>query len=484
MSLPATVDPYIKLRPYQMLLVDELRQAYRDDLNPCLVLPTGGGKTVISGGLAGSSSDRDRKLWFVCHRDFLVDQTSKTFSEMGIPHGILAAGYPCLMQPTMVVSVDTLRARLMQITDRPDVMVWDECHHTPSTSWRAVWEWAGPDCFHMGLTATPQRLDGKGLAPEVPGKPGFERLIIGPSVLDLMAWGNLSGYVAYAPNPIDLTGIKKTAGDYNRKQLKKAVTAQVIVGDIVDHYLRRAAGKRMIYFCVSVEYSKNLAAEFSKVGYRAQHLDARDSTDARRWAAQQFATGKLDILTNVGLFVEGYDLAAQAGMDVTVEGVGLVRPTSSEALAIQQMGRCLRPKADKAIIIDHAGICEAHGLPDTDRDWTLIGKGKAKPKSMVKSCPSCLAVIKITAQECPHCGHDFRELVAHRIVKQVEGVLEKVDAETFNKRRRSYSKIVGQCKTLEDFQRAAAFLGYKPGWAFYAHREKQQYGFVRRRGSY
>ena len=77
MSLPATVDPYIKLRPYQMLLVDELRQAYRDDLNPCLVLPTGGGKTVISGGLAASSSDRDRKLWFVCHRDFLVDQTSK-----------------------------------------------------------------------------------------------------------------------------------------------------------------------------------------------------------------------------------------------------------------------------------------------------------------------------------------------------------------------------------------------------------------------
>ena len=93
---------------------------------------------------------------------------------MGIPHGILAAGYPCLMQPTMVVSVDTLRARLMQTTDRPDVMVWDECHHTPSTSWRAVWEWAGADCFHMGLRPPRSASMARGSRPRCLASPALK----------------------------------------------------------------------------------------------------------------------------------------------------------------------------------------------------------------------------------------------------------------------------------------------------------------------
>ena len=172
-------------------------------------------------------------------------------------------------------------------------------------------------------------------------------------------------------------------------------------------------------------------------------------------------------------------------MPVTVEGVGLVRPTASEALAIQQMGRCLRAKSYPGIIIDHAGVIGSHGLPDTDRDWTLQGRGKEKRPSQVKVCPSCLATVKITGSSCDNCGHQFTKAPTggrgepeHR-----PGQLVEIDPAEFNRRRRSWSTVVGVCKTYADFRKAGEYLGYKAGWAHYAWREFQQHGFVRRRGN-
>jgi DNA repair protein RadD len=476
--------PKITLHDYQERLVHELRQAYRDENNPCLVLATGGGKTVICAGLALSSQVKDRKLWFVCHKDFLVAQTSATFSLMGVPHGVLAAAFKFTgWASTMVVSIDTLRSRLRTVpeSERPDVLVWDECHHSPSKSWREVWDWAGADCFHMGLTATPVRLDGKGLAPTAENTAGFTRMILGPSTADLMEMGFLSRYRAFAPSHIDLSTVGKVAGDYNRKQLGKAVMAQVIVGDIVGHYERLAKDTRAIYFCVSVAYSKKLAEEFTASGYPAQHLDARDNAAKRSEAARAFARGELKVLTNVGLFTEGYDLAAQAGMPVTVETVGLVRPTMSESLAIQQMGRCLRAKDYPGIIIDHADVITMHGLPDTEREWTLAGRTKKPGPAMVKTCPSCFAAIPITVAICPECGHDFDIEKGVRKLGHTEGDLVEINPEEFNKRRRNWRQVVAGCKSYADFVAAGKFLGYKPGWAHHAWKEFRETGHVARR---
>lgn len=483
--IPSTQHkPQISLHPYQTKLVEQLRQAYRDDNFPCLVLATGGGKTVISAGLAASSQDRNRKIWFVCHKDFLVSQTSATFDLMGVPHGVLAAAFPFAgWWPTMVVSIDTLRSRLRSIPadQRPDVMVWDECHHSPSASWRQVWDWAGGDTFHMGLTATPIRLDGRGLAPTEPDGPGFTKMICGPTTSDLMEMGFLSRYRAFAPSRIDLSKVGKIAGDYNKKQLSKAVMSQVIVGDIIGHYKRLAENTRAIYFCVSVAYSQRLAAAFTEAGYPARHLDARDNAQTRAEAAKAFARGELKVLTNVGLFTEGYDLAAQAGMPVTVETVGLVRPTMSESLAIQQMGRCLRAKDYPGIIIDHADVIEMHGLPDTEREWTLTGRTK-KPSTTpgVKMCPHCFAMVRATIQVCD-CGYSFVQPKTARSLDHAEGELVEIDQKTFNERRRSWRAIVEACTTYGDFVKAGRYLGYKSGWAAHAWREYKEHGHVARR---
>jgi DNA repair protein RadD len=484
MKHPGLRPAKIKMHPYQELLVRQLRQAYRDEAFPCLVLATGGGKTVISAGLARSSQDKARRVWFVCHKDFLVSQTSATFDLMGVEHGVLAAAFPFSgWAKTMVVSIDTLRSRMRKIPldERPDVLVWDECHHSPSASWRAVWEWAGPDCFHMGLTATPIRLDGRGLAPVEEGGPGFTRMICGPTTADLMEMGFLSRYRAFAPSRIDLSKVGKQMGEFNKKQLTKAVISQVVVGDIIGHYKRLAENTRAIYFCVSVAYSQELAKAFSAAGYPARHLDARDNAETRSSAARAFARGELRVLTNVGLFTEGYDLAAQAGMPVTVETVGLVRPTMSESLAIQQMGRCLRAKDYPGIIIDHADVIEMHGLPDTDRDWSLQGRTK-KPgsKTSVKMCPKCFAMVRASLRVCD-CGYDFGAVSKVRELDFQEGELVEIDQKTFNERRRSWRQTIDACKTYGDFVKAGRYLGYKSGWAHHAWREFKEHGHVSRR---
>ena len=181
------------------------------------------------------------------------------------------------------------------------------------------------------------------------------------------------------------------------------------------------------------------------------------------------------VLTNCALLGEGYDLAAQAGMPVTVEAVGLVRPTQSMALHLQQMGRALRPKADPAIILDHAGNIDRHGLPDTPRTWSLEGRRKkVKEPAKVKTCPHCLAANPVHVKACMECGHPFVPK-ARNGPDHVEGELQEV---TLNGFRRSVTgfqrmEMIRACKSYSDFVKVGHSLGYKPGWAWHRWREYQ-----------
>jgi superfamily II DNA or RNA helicase len=375
------------------------------------------------------------------------------------------------MQSTMVVAIDTLRSRLSHVTKRPDIMIFDEAHHVMAASWRKVWAWAGPDVFHIGLTATPERLDGKGLGSE-PGEPGFQTMILGPTTGELMSMGNLSGYRAWSSLVPNLKGVKTTAGDYNLGELTQRVTDSVITGDIVRTYQQRCPGKRAIYFCVGIDYSKALAAAFNAAGIRAEHLDGELDTAARIAAAKRFAKGETMVLTNCSLLGEGYDLAAQAGMDVTVEAVGLVRPTQSMALHLQQIGRSLRPKPYPAIILDHAGNIKRHGLPDSDREWSLEGRQKDKADAAVHICRQCFAANPMHAKVCMACGAALVEQrEARKEPEHIDGELHEVTLEMLQHRRRNRGALISRAKTFEDFKKIGKHLGYKAGWAWMAWKE-------------
>jgi DNA repair protein RadD len=438
-------ESLVELRDYQNDLVDRTRIALRDlrkkgkRKNVLIQLPTGGGKTAIASKIASSAVERGKTVDFLCHRDFLVDQTSKTFARLDLDHSFVAAGrWHNQWTPVRVCMINTLRNRLEKVR-APDVCIWDEAHHISAATWAAIMDhW--PDAVHIGLSATPVRLDGKGLDNH------FEELIVGPSIEWLIKQGYLSDYIMFTPSTPDMSGIHTRGGDFKKDEVDAEMNRSVIIGNMVEHYRREAMDRLGVYFCASISHSERTAQAFRDAGIPAVHLDGTHSTTERRAAAIAFARREIKVLTNVDLFGEGYDLAAQAEMDVTIEMVGLARPTQSLGLYMQQIGRALRPDGDKvAIILDHAGNLDRHGLPDEERDWSLSGvKKRDGHVNTTKECPSCKARIHDNCKICPHCKAVQDEAIddgkgggaADRAVLEEDGELQQVDKDAVKKARK------------------------------------------------
>jgi superfamily II DNA or RNA helicase len=463
----------MELRDYQMRVVEETRQRLRKRKRVLIQLPTGGGKTAIAAHITKSAVARGYSTMFLCHRDFLVDQTSKTFAPSGIDHSFVAAGrWYNQWANSHIGMVQTVRGRLAKLAT-PRLVVWDEAHHIGAATWAAIMA-AWPDAIHIGLSATPVRLDGKGLDKH------FDDLVIGPSVKMLIERGHLSDYRAYAPSTPDLTGLATRMGDYKADEIEAVMDKSVLIGDMVQHYRQHAAGKLGVYFCTSIKHSQHVAAAFREAGISAQHLDGTSTTFERGQAAQAFANRDIMILTNVDLFGEGYDLAAQAQRDVTIEMVGLGRPTQSLGMFMQQVGRALRPEPGKmAIILDHAGNISRHGLPDDDRDWKLTGlkKKPASDASTVRQCEYCFSSISKFERKCRYCG-GVKEAAAGaggREVEQKDGELQEIDKDAIRKSRKLEE---WQCSSLQELIDLGERRGYKDavkwaGFMFTARAERK-----------
>lgn len=417
--------------------------------------------------LAGAAR-RGKRSWFLCHRKELVEQSVETFVVAADLHvGIVAAGYPSdLSAPVQVCSVASL-ARRMDHMPAPDLVVWDECQHLASASWAAIAH-ALPSAVHVGLTATPSRLDGKGL------RPYFDELLLGPTTADLIAQGYLSPYQLYAPAMLDVSALHTVAGDYSKRDVADTMTATTVVGDAVSTYQRHAAG-RALAFAWSLEASRGLATAFTDAGIPAGHVDGETPDSERRAAMQAFRRGDLRVLCNVELFGEGLDVPA-------LDAVFLLRPTSSLSLYLQQVGRGLRTAEGKTsvAIFDHVGNWNRHGLPDDVRAWTLDGAG-AKPKRDVqygKRCAQCFAVASMATKACPQCRTPYP--VQSRTVTRVEGELETLDLDKARLQAHLHQRE-RECCTLDDWQALAREMGYRPGWAFFRWSHRQ--GIMRKRAS-
>lgn len=424
----------ISLRPYQSATIDDTRVALGRVRSVLVVAPTGSGKTVLAAYMLGTARAKGRSAWFIAHRDFLLDQTAATFDSVGIPYGFIAAGRPFNpAHAVQIVSIGTASRRLDRLTP-PDIIVWDEAHHIAAAGYRKIYQWALRS-RHVGLSATPARLDGKGL------DEFFAELVRGPTVAELMAAGYLSQYRAFAPSAPDLAAVHTIAGDYNRGELGTVMDDGQIIGDMVRHYREKADGKRSLFFGVGIEHSKHIANTFSGAGIPCCHIDGDSSREERRVAARKLASGELHIISNVDIASEGLDLSAQAGVECPIECVGLARPTKSLSLHLQQIGRALRPQEHSAIILDFAGNLLRHGLPDQDRQWSLKGIDKRKTASAagpaVTQCGSCFGVHRAGLMACPYCGAG-RTLQA-REVEEVAGELvelRKAEREEINRKDR------------------------------------------------
>jgi len=463
----------VSLRPFQATAVTEIRGAYMAGHRRVLfVLPTGGGKTFTFVYIAEQAAMRGNRVCILVHRQELVDQSSRSLHAIGCNHGIIASGYrQDLSHTVQVASVQTLARRLHTLPpDFFQLLIVDEAHHAVAGTWAKVLA-AMPRAHVLGVTATPERLDGRGLGDQ------FETLIEGPDAGWLTEQGFLVPARIYAPPGLDLSGIKRFDTRKGHDEAEQRLRQGQAMGDAVSHYRRTIAEHHngtAIAFCVSVAHAEAVAEAFREQGIAAAMLDGSMDRGHRRRLINDLGTGTLKVLTSCDIVSEGTDIPS-------VTGAILLRPTDSLGLHLQQVGRVLRPCPGKewAVINDHVGNSHRHGLPTDPRDWSLEGRtkrGKRAPSDAlpVRVCPSCFSALPSTLQVCSECGHQFeaprRELVT------VDGTLQELPASVIARRKRTE---VAKARTREELEAIRLERGYKPGWTDHMLRVRSNYGAFR-----
>lgn len=449
-----------QLRDYQQTAVDNVRNAYAaGDKAPLLVLPTGGGKTFVFCYIAESVAARGKRIYILVHRSELLIQTMAQLSDLGVEHGAIAPGYTMTVDPVQVASVQTIVRRLEKLPE-PDLIIVDEAHHSQAGTWSKILKhW--PKSRVLGVTATPCRMDGKGLGVKSGGF--YDQLIIGPSMRELIKRGHLSDYVYYAP-PVGLSldGVKTIAGDYDKHEISDRMDKPAITGCAVEHYKRICPGVPAIAFCTSVAHAEHVATQFRDAGFTSESVDGTMSPQARKNAISGLGDGRIQILTSCDIISEGTDIPV-------VSAAILLRPTKSTGLNLQQVGRVLRTHPSKTVsyILDHVGNYKIHGMPDDDRDWTLDGfkqrkKSEATSVDAMKTCDMCFAAYRSWIKQCPQCGH-VNETKRSEI-EQRDGELQKIERGMVVEKKKKFTndeynklrKYLAQAKS-KGLSKSAAF---------------------------
>lgn len=469
----------MRLRPYQSDFKNAIYNAWdNDQINVLGILPTSAGKTVTFSEVI---KEHDGASCAIAHRQELVQQISTALARDQVRHRIIGPkdvikscvtshvnetglSYYDPSSKCAVAGVNTLVRRKEELVawlNSVTLWVQDEAHHILEDN---MWGTAAkmfPNAKGLGVTATPLRADGNGLGRRADGL--FDTMVQGPGMRDLINMGYITDYRIFAPpSDIDLSNVSvsKTTGDYNPAKLKTEVRKSHVVGDVVAHYLRIASGKLGVTFATDVETATDIAQQFNDAGVPAEIVSAKTKTADRVNILRRFKNRELLQLVNVDLFGEGFDLPA-------IEVVSMARPTQSYSLYVQQFGRALRLMVNvndwdmltdeervahiaasnkpHAIIIDHVGNVERHGLPDAPRLWTLDRRerrGSTPPSDMipVKACPSCTAVFERIYKSCPFCGF-VAEPAGRSSPEQVDGDLIELNADVLARMRGDIERV-------------------------------------------
>lgn len=442
----------IQLRDYQQLLFENCYKAFKKGYHsPLIVAPCGAGKTFIFMKMLETASQKGEVLILV-HRKELLEQHYELIGDM----------------PNVRLAMVMTEAKHLNEHSKPNLIIIDEAHLAMAESYRKVTDYYGSSI--IGFTATPVRLDGKPLGDL------FDCLIEGVSVKWLIEHKRLAPYEYYAPTLVDVSALKKQMGDYSVGDVEPLVMDRAIYGDVIKHYRKFASGKKTIAYCVSIAHSQRVAEIFNEAGIKAVHFDSNTPKAERKQIMQDFRDGKIQVLCNCMLIVEGISID-------DCECCLLLRPTDSLALFIQSAMRCMRYREGKtAVIIDYVGNYTRHGLPDDDREWNLCREVEHKPRYnekgefLIRECPNCYKVFK-TAVRCPYCGYEYP--VTSKEIEQIKEIelkrITQAEREAEAKRKKQKRQEVGMAKTRRELERIAKERGYKPGWVWQQMRIKGIY---------
>lgn len=420
----------ITLRAYQQDMIDRLRGQLSEHQRVLLQAPTGAGKTALAVHMMGNAAARGRTSMFLVHQNELLKQTSAALWRQRLQHGMIAPNRARSMLPMQVASVQTLVRRLDRYSD-PSLIIIDEAHRSVSATYQKIIA-AYPSAYVVGLTATPRRTDGRGLD-EI-----YSSLVPGPEIRWLIDHGWLCDYkLVSSALGINTSSLKTVGGDYSGAALAGITDKPTITGSAVAEYLRHTRGKRCVTMCVSIEHARNVAEAYKNAGVPAASIEGDMTSAEREKILEDFRDGRLKVITNVNLLVEGVDIPA-------IEVVQWLRATKSLVIWMQGNGRGLRPFVGKPflIIMDHVNNWREHGLPDESRKWSLAprkkGRGKSdddeEPEISATQCDHCGDVFTRGPKVCPGCGHELP--VMSRIPEETPGQLVEIERKEAIKQRR------------------------------------------------
>ena len=443
----------MKLRDYQEELVDGIKQSIIAGNHSIIVQsPPRSGKTVVMAHIAKGATDKNNKVLFFSHRKEINEQVYKTFENNEVNMDLVTIG-----------GVQSLVRKLDKL-DEPTIILIDEAHHSKASSYKKIIDYF-PDAYKLLFTGTPVRLDGSGFDDIA------EDIILGKSVKWLQEHGRIAPFKYYAPLMIDMSRLKKRAGEFTKGSVDETMKT-VIYGDVIKHYEKLAKGKQAIVYTHSVEASENVSKTFNDAGYNSIAVSGKTPRETRETAMRAFRNGDLKIMVNCELFTEGIDLP---NVDVCI----MLRPTQSLSLYLQFAMRPLNPRKDKtAIIIDHVANVERFGLPNKDREWSLQGVVKKKQvakigEPTVRVCEKCFATYWSSTRICPECGHE-----SPPTKKEIEFMREAELAEITERKQQRIKKRVetyvsaDMCQNMDELKEYRDQHGYNNGWVWYMAKKK------------
>lgn len=362
-----------QLREYQQRAIAELRAAYASGRrSPCLVMPTGSGKTRVAAEIIHLALPKRTRCLFLARRVELLDQCARTLRGYGIDAPVIQADRTQgTSSPCVVASVPTLVTPgwASRLPDA-DLVIIDECHGAKArTSLELISRY--PNARLLGLTATPARGDGSPLGDV------FDAIVVGATVAELTQLEHLVPAKVFAP--------------------PKILNPRELALEPVEAWTKHCRGRKTLVFAATVEHARRVAETFTARGVRCRYVSGEMRERPEILAA--YAEGCIDVLVNVNLLVEGYD-------DPPTSAAIFARRFTHAGPYLQACGRVLRtaPGKTDAVIVDLCGSALVHGTPDADRTYALDGKPiRTADRESLRQCPGCGGVF-VSKPACPYCG--------------------------------------------------------------------------------
>lgn len=447
-----------QLRPKQELAINMLRNSLaKGNKRIILKAPTGFGKTVIASNIIDMALRKGKRVIFCVNAISLVDQTAQKFFEEGITElGVIQGNHELTnyAKPVQVCSVQTLARR--KIPDAELVIV-DEAHNWFKFYEQWMHDWN--KIPFIGLSATPYT---KGLGKH------YDDLLIPATTQELIDDGWLSKFRVYAPSSPDLRKVRTVAGDYHEGDLSNVMDAPKLIADIVSTWKRLGEDRPTLCYGVTRAHAKHIQEQFLSEGITCGYVDSYTEIEERREIAEQFRKGEIRIICNVGVLT--------TGIDWDVRCIILARPTKSDILFQQIIGRGLRiaDGKDDCIILDHSDTHARLGfVTDIDDKYLSLCDGKPKEKptkkegeeALPKICPKCQFVKPPKVPVCPSCGFKPQP---QSDVKTADGELVELGAKPANSKYSMQEKS----QFMAELRGYAQTKGYKDGWASNVYKEK------------